>query len=495
MVRRANISPHAAPVWVRRAGLMASALVFVFALAWDVRPALAQAAPEAETVVLTIIVTRHGVRAISPPSATSPYTWADWQPVGPDELTGHGYRLMKRMGEFYRDQQSRKGLPILPADCAKRLYVYADVPPRPPPQPPPPVPNPAQRTLGTAHALIEGLCGLPDAVPIFHASNMEQKDPIFDASGYLTVRNAYSRSRRAVAGVAGNPLWTGVKLHVGDFYAFQELLDRRCTSGNCAPLASQYADSKLEGDRLAALKGPVATASNFAENTFLEFAQCRPEKLIADLGGQQLRSDLDAGMRLHVVAYDVNARNGYNSLMRGETLLAHIAAMFDRKVGRTRLDEVGAPEPKELADKTLVIFSGHDTQLGALGGILDAHWNPDGGIMTDDMPPGSALIFDLVRVASEYLVRLHFVSRTRDQFRDETPFTGSPIRVGFTGPPKPVCRPDGECVMRLEDLETQVLTRMSFVIKPWSASSKPSDQDPGSNLPDPGWTEKQCGGK
>jgi 4-phytase/acid phosphatase len=477
-----------------------AAFVSAFVLAPDIRPALAQTDAQTETTVLTIIVTRHGVRAMTKPAKDSPYTWANWSPLGWDDLTGHGYRMMRRMGEFYRDEQRRKGLAIPPGECAKRLYVYADVPaaprPKPPPNPPPDVPKPAQRTLGTAHALIEGLCGAPDAVEIFHARDVPdvenpkepKSDPIFDATDALTVD--IDASRQAVAGVLGTPAWTAVLLHPGDFYAFQELLDQRCTAGNCAPLASKYKESAISVDgKLAALKGPVASASNFAENIFLEFAQCRPERELARLDGAQLRSDLAAGMRLHVLAYDVNARNRYNSLVTGETLLAHIAAMFDKKAGRTVLADIGAPD---LADKTLVIFSGHDTQLGALGGVLDAHWNPGGGLMTDDMPPGSALIFDLVRVAGNYVVRLRFVSRPLDRFRDETPFTGAPTRVGFAGPPAPVCGPGGECVMRLEDLETQVLDNMEqFVVKGWKAWSKPSKQDPGSDVRDPAWT--QCG--
>ena len=39
-------------------------------------------------------------------------------------------------------------------------------------------------------------------------------------------------------------------------------------------------------------------------------------------------------MRLHVLAYDVNARNAYNPLVQGGTLLVHIVAMLDQKAGR-----------------------------------------------------------------------------------------------------------------------------------------------------------------
>jgi hypothetical protein len=199
---------------------------------------------------------------------------------------------------------------------------------------------------------------------------------------------------------------------------------------------------------------------------------------------------LAAGMRLHVLAYDVNARNAYNPLVRGGTLLAHVAALLDQKAGRPVLGRMATPD---LAGKTLFIFSGHDTQLGALGGILNAHWTPGGGIVPDDMPPGSALVFDLVRgPEGDYGVRLSFASMTLKQYRTDTPLAGeiklSPVE--YTG-----C-PGGGCVMPLAQLESLALTleAQGLVDDGWDTSPSPLAQDPGSSakLKDPPWTESQC---
>src|SRR5262249_39508357 len=84
------------------AALMGSALIVAALLASD-RAASAQAANQAaaqpETTAFTIIVTRHGVRAITPPS-TLPgpqpdYAWPNWSPLKADDLSAHGYRLMR----------------------------------------------------------------------------------------------------------------------------------------------------------------------------------------------------------------------------------------------------------------------------------------------------------------------------------------------------------------------------------------------------------------
>ena len=492
------------PACARRAILT----VLAFVLASHIHADLAQAG--ADTTVFTIIVTRHGVRAISPPKhdANATYAWPDWTEVGPKDepyLTGHGYRLMTLMGKFYRKAQGDKGLPV---DCSeKNAVIYADT---------------AQRTLATARALIEGLCGSPDAFYVFHARDDDAKDPIFNATDWLSRSGKIDgfASKAAVAAVAGSPYSSLVMKHADDFAKFQSLLDTRCppvrdrpgalgwrrgsSGGGCAPIVS--AASLIEGgkkpdlanegkgnEQLAELKGPLETASSYSEDLFLEFAQCRAEGQMTSLNSEHLRTALEAGMRLHVRAYDVNARNAYNPLVRGGTLLAHIAAMLDQKARRTEVfKRIVTPD---LEGKTLAIFSGHDTQLGALGGILNAHSSPEGGIVPDDMPPGSALVFDLVRApGGEYDVRLHFASMTLDQFRTENPIENG---IKFTPVTYTGCSGDG-CVMPLAQFESLGLTleAQGFVDDNWDALPSRLEKDPGSATPlkDPRWTEPQCRG-
>ena len=484
------------PVCAHRTILTALA----FVLASHIHPALAQVSAQPETPIFTIIVTRHGVRAISPPKhdANTNYAWPDWSEVGPKDepyLTRHGYRLMRLMGKFYREAQGAKGLPV---DCPRQTtFVYADT---------------FQRTLATARALIEGLCGSPDALSLFHARDDGAKDAIFDPTDWLFQSGKIDgfASRAAVAAVAGSLYSSLVMQHADDFTTFQSLLDTRCPGGGCEPIVS--AASLIEGGKkppaaneaaaadtanvgmgnepLAGLNGPLTTASSYSEDVFLEFAQCRPEAKMTSLSKERLRVALNAGMRLHVLAYDVNARNAYNPLVRGGTLLAHIVAMLDQKAGRAGVFKRIATPP--LEGKTLAIFSGHDTQLGALGGILNAHWDPEGEIVPDDMPPGSALVFDLVKASGgEYGVRL--LSMTFDQFRfDEG------IEAGIKIIPVPYTGCSGGCVMPLAQFESLALTleAQGFVHEQWDMSASRLNKDPVSSTPlkDPSWAEPRCRG-
>lgn len=111
------------------------------------------AAIERGTAVFAVVMTRHGVRSFTktPPQ----YTWPDWAPVAPGYLSAHGYTLVAQLGRYYRAYFTSIGLSM---GCGSRgTYVYADV---------------DQRTLETGRALIDGACGSPDALPLYHEARM-----------------------------------------------------------------------------------------------------------------------------------------------------------------------------------------------------------------------------------------------------------------------------------------------------------------------------------
>jgi 4-phytase/acid phosphatase len=425
---------------------------------------------DASRQIFTVIVTRHGVRSIS--STPKDYDWPSWEPVKASFLTKHGYQLMTLMGAFYGEKA--QGIPV---DCNNGVFVYADK---------------DQRTLLSAQALVKGLC--PNVkVPIFHETDMSASDPIFNGAAWLSGlgRIDVGASVRAVAAVAGSPPSTIVLSHADDFSMFQGLLDTRCVPPKrCAPVAAGASTIEYKNEGLAELDGPLAKASTYAEDVFLEYAQCRPTAAIAPRDDAELRTDLEAAMRLHVLAYDVNARNAYNPLVRSGTLLAHIIGMFDLKAGRQGV-LMGLATP-DLKDKVLAIFSGHDTQLGALGGILDAHWSPGGGIVPDDMPPGSALVFDLLQAESgAYGVRLRFAAMRLDQFRRNDRIDKDSIHmtpVTYAG-----CQAGG-CVIPLAQFESLALTLQAqgLVDNDWPPYSSDPPPQMLEALENPKWTDAPC---
>jgi 4-phytase/acid phosphatase len=298
-------------------------------------------------------------------------------------------------------------------------------------------------------------------------------DPLFDGADWLIPAGKVdtAASRAAVAAAAPNPPSEIVAQHAADFAAVQSLLDTRC-SGTCAPVDAGPSEITAKAGSLAELRGPLDTGSSYAESLFLEQAQCAPAVDPAKLA---------QAMKLHVLAYDVNARNAYNPLVKGSNIFAHIVGVLEAKAGMPHPD-VSVPDTSQAS---LMILSGHDTQLGALGGILDAHWALGNGLVADDMPPGGALVFELYRSPSgEYRVHLHFVYQTLAQFRS----TGAmPDGVATSPIQMPGCSGD-DCSVPLSHLATLAhqLAQRGFVQHDWtSASNVPVELAP---LGDPNWT-------
>jgi hypothetical protein len=513
--------------------------------------------------ILTIIVTRHGVRSYKAPGAdNSPddkavdkdeaadlgtdevalnngpvakYKWANWNIVDgngeikPNDLTRHGYRLMTIMGSFYGRVLSDEGLGVKCGTNQQKtnLFVYADI---------------DQRTLGTAHALIEGLCGSSDAAQIFHEMNPKQKDPLFNATDWASEPNEYGRNpinareykilpemsaAAILASVKGDPNnQAGDGL---DLAGFQTLLDERCSGRACVPLAKQQPKFK-DAHPLASISGPVDTGRTWSEDVFLEYAQCgdiaNPVEEPSRLGQSKptSASDLDGlqkGLAVHVRGYAINARDDfmnndrtvvYNPFIRGETLLWHIVALMDLKAqaeGRTARPElpIGMDATPAALDqilkpsdsKPVVIFSGHDTTLAELGGMLDAHWTPfpEANIVPDDMPPGSALVFDLLKQDGTYSVRVRFATMARERFRNEAPLSASTWKddgVGLYSVVLGACGHQKTCdLSALEKLASDNARRgdRDIVAYAWSISGDPLAQDPrnSSHLYDPKWTK------
>jgi len=397
-------------------------------------------------------MTRHGVRSFTHTPAA--YTWPDWSPVAPGYLSAHGYRLMTYFGRYYRSYFDSIGLPM---GCASHgTYVYADL---------------DQRTLETGRALIDGACGSPDALALYHDAQTgpDVNDPLFDSADWLVAAGKVDPSASKAAVAAPMPPAI-VSQHVTNFAALQSILDTRC-SGTCPPVTA--GDSTIEtGKGLAELRGPVTTGASYAESLFLEQAQCAPA----------INPDaLAAAMQLHVLEYDVNARNTYNSQVRGGNIFAHIVGLLEEKAGMQHPD-VTVPD---VSHDNVAVISGHDSQLGALGGILSAHWALSEGLVADDMPPGGALIFELYKAnGGAYRVRLKFAYQTLAQFRhaSELPNGISLVPVRFAG-----CS-GNDCSARLETFAVlaHTIAERGFVQQAWTSASDAALTFP--SLGDPAWT-------
>jgi 4-phytase / acid phosphatase len=393
-----------------------------------------------DTPVFAVVMSRHGVRSFTKPPQN--YTWLDWSPVAPGFLTAHGYRLITFLGHYYRQYFDSIGLPV---DCASHgMYVYADV---------------DQRTLETGRALIEGACGSANALPLYHDASIGPgvNDPLFDGADFLVPAGKVdtAASIASVAAAAPKPPSSIVSQQAAAFSALQALLDPQC-SGSCPRADAGPSEITGKPGALAALRGPLDTGESYVESFFLEQAQCAPA---LDT------TKFDRALPLRVAEYTINAHNEYNSAVKGANVFAHIIGLLQAEAGMPHPD-VSVPD---IADDKVVMLAGHDTQLGALGGIL--HTAPN------DAPPGGALVFVLYRTsAGHYHVTVQFVHQTMEQLRSATPVQDG-IRMESVGD------------YTLTDLAASAhrLVQRGFVLHDWTtASDAPVNLAP---LSDPGWTK------
>jgi 4-phytase / acid phosphatase len=390
--------------------------------------------------VFAVVMTRHGVRSFT--HAPAAYTWLDWSPVAPGFLTAHGYKLITFLGRYYRQYFDSIGLPLR---CESQgVYVYADV---------------DQRTLETGRALIEGACDSASALPLYHdaAIGPNANDPLFDGSDWLVPAGKVdsAASIASVKAAAPKPPSLIVSQHAAAFAALQSLLDPNC-SGTCPRADAGPSEITAKPGGLAAMRGPLDTGESYVESLFLEQAQCAPALDTAKF---------DQAMPLRVAEYTINARNDYNSAVKGANMFAHIVGLLQAKAGTPHPD-VSIPD---IGHANVVMLSGHDTQLGALGGILDTAPN--------DAPPGGAFVFELYRNASgQYRVSVKFVHETMAQLRSSSPLQNG-IQMDSVGD------------YDLADLAgiAHRLSQRGFVQHDWTkASDAPVKLAP---LADPNWTK------
>ena len=137
-----------------------------------------------------------------------------------------------------------------------------------------------------------------------------------------------------------------------------------------------------------------------------------------DLGWGRLDANsLFRILELHVLFSDLTRRTPYLARARGSNLLDHVLLSMEQAA-------TGKPVPGALGPPgdTVLIVSGHDTNLSNLSGMLGLSWHLP-GYQPDDTPPGGALIFSLWQQAGHYFVRTEYLAQTMEQMRNATPLS------------------------------------------------------------------------
>ena len=367
---------------------------------------------------MVVVLTRHGVRSPLSDSTTSPYAsqpWPslnDWHVACPGDLTPRGTELVQQMGIFYHAYYFDKGLLPPVNQCpASKVYIWSDN---------------EERTLGTARALADGMskgisgCRMPvnslPYTPAPHSGPNQCKtsnpnDYFFHPLASPVRTGPIDPTKVTDAANKINQELPQLRTtYQPALQAMQNTLKccdpTECKGAKPCTLFNLNDQAKASGGKLS-WSGMFSESSTAAENFLLEYGNGMP----CNLDGWGLVTynspDCDGGQsfgtmeELHTLYFDKTKHDGYMAQIQGSNLANQILQ---------RLQQAG-PAP-------FVIYSGHDTDVSSVSGLLHLKWSlPD--LPENDTPPAGALIFELWGGATPETqsVRLYYVHQKLKQLR------------------------------------------------------------------------------
>lgn len=366
---------------------------------------------------MVVVLTRHGVRSplvhtTTSPDQSQPWPSLDqWHVVCPGDLTPRGTELVQKMGRYYQEYYADKGL--LPAgdQCpASKVYIWSDN---------------EERTLGTAHALAQGMsrgiagCLIPVKSLDYTAApqsgpdkcKVNEKDPtdyfFHPLSDSEITKNIDPDKVKDVAKQINEEVPEMLTEYHPALLMMHNALCGGPSAVACKSVLNLPTEAKADGTSLK-WTGMFSVSSTAAENFLLEYGNGMPCNLDG-WGRVGYRSpDCDGGQsfrqmeELHTLYFDWTKHKGYMAQIQGSNLANQILL---------RLEQGGGATP-------FVIYSGHDTDVASVAGLLGLDWTlPD--LPKNDTPPAGALIFELWggTTPKTQLVRMYYAHQTLTQLR------------------------------------------------------------------------------
>ena len=366
---------------------MNRAILATLLLASAAQPAPPAAAPKLERVVMLM---RHGIRpptkAQPVPPAYSAEKWPSW-PVDFGLLTPRGAAGVKLLGEADRSFLAGRGL--FAPGCPPPGTVVLKASGKP-------------RAIKTAESWAAGFLPGCDAPAVVHPGE-DDPDPIFH--GFDDNPAGFDGQRAYREAAAMEPAG-GIAAEGRRYAAELALLARvlACAAPAC-PLLTQESKLVANAHDRPDLEGPADVGSTASQTLLLEYLEGMPMK---DVGwGRVTRPEIERLLRFHPLKFKYSNRPDYIARAAATPLADEIVRALT------------APDGAKLT-----LLAGHDTNIADVAGFFRLHWAVP-SYPADDVPPGSALGFELVKGdAGRRYVRVFYRAQTMDQLREQRPLTG-----------------------------------------------------------------------
>jgi 4-phytase/acid phosphatase len=339
-----------------------------------------------------VMLMRHGIRpptkAMPIPARYSPDAWPSWS-VAPGLLTERGAAGAALLGGADRSYLVAAGL--LPAKgCPAPGTVSI-------------VASAKQRAIRTAEEWAKRL--VPGCAAKVDHPTEDGPDPIFhgldDQPAWFDGHKAYLA---AVALAPGGNVEAETALHRPKLRLLARVLG--CAKPACDLESEPTKLVESPHDR-PDLEGPLDVGSTASQSLLLEYLEGMPMRQVG--WGRVSRAEIEQLLEFHPVKFKYANRPAYVAQAAAGPLIDHMVHALTGKGAAGRIS----------------LMAGHDTNVADLAALLDLHWHVP-SYPADDVPPGSALGFELRRdKAGNRFVRAFYRAQTMDQLRNQQRIDGT----------------------------------------------------------------------
>jgi 4-phytase/acid phosphatase len=365
-------------------------------------------APSELDLRYAVVVTRHGIRSPLPAQtealerfAAAP--WPKWS-VPPGELTPHGRRQMKLVGQYYRERFVHEGLLTGNPEQDVRLIHFRS--------------DSDERTIATTRGLAAAM--IPGQTIDPHARAGEKPDPLFRPAqipiGPIDRQLGIASVLGRMGGNADNVVFANRRA----FSVLQQVLVGESgvvPSGKSAVLDVPTQLTPGTRDHTVNFSGPLQIGESAVDVLLLEYSEGLPLDQVG--WGRVTPERLTELSTLHSLFFELAQGSHYPARVQASNLASHILASLEQAA-------TGEPNPHAFGGpgQKLVVVVGHDTNIATLGGLLGLTWWLPGA-QRDPLLPGGALVFELRERRSDHalFVCIAYVAPTLQQTRDLTPLT------------------------------------------------------------------------
>jgi 4-phytase / acid phosphatase len=272
-----------------------------------------------------------------------------------------------------------------------------------------------KRTVFAAQSALKGVYPRCGTAVVKYQTDVSRLDPLFHPPRSASCPMDAAGDRAAVLARIGGDFSSVLREYASQLKTVQAVLcpPGLSSSGGACGLAAEAPAIVAAADGGVAMKGPIAIAAMASEIFLLESAEGMPADQVA-WGRLQGDAALQDVLKTHRLYLDLMEKTRPIARQKGSNILAQIVTSLQD--GHKFPGALPVAQPVRFG-----VLIGRDTNIANVAGLLNLGWNLP-GYQANEVPPGSALAFELLRDVGtgQRYVRLAYFAQTPEQMRQAT---------------------------------------------------------------------------